>query len=123
MNKKTTRLCLLAGVVMVACIVLCALPQRNVKDEEDPQETPVCGGYSDPREPSEEDMALFRKVTGEGDMVLTPITVSSQVVAGMNYEFYCSYEDKAHNAFGNCHVYIYQPLDGEPEMTNITLEK
>lgn len=80
----------------------------------------VCGGYSKEREPSEEDIALLKSVIGQGDMVITPITVRTQVVAGLNYKFWCSYEDAAHGESGHCWIHIYKDLDGVAKLTGLT---
>eukprot|EP00437_Effrenium_voratum_P015743 CAMPEP_0181451242 /NCGR_PEP_ID=MMETSP1110-20121109/28589_1 /TAXON_ID=174948 /ORGANISM="Symbiodinium sp., Strain CCMP421" /LENGTH=144 /DNA_ID=CAMNT_0023575485 /DNA_START=44 /DNA_END=478 /DNA_ORIENTATION=- len=51
----------------------------------------VAGGWTESREPSENDMAVWVTVTSEVDTSLasmgTPCKVSSQVVAGMKYRF------------------------------------
>ena len=83
---------------------------------------PVCGGYTDQREPSEEEIEMFHKVTGGGSVTYTPQSVSTQVVAGLNYKFRCTYADSADGSSGHCWVTIYKPLQGDPEMTGITKE-
>jgi Flavodoxins len=82
------------------------------------QNAQLAGGYSEQREPSEEEIELFKKVTGEGDMVLTPLSVATQVVAGLNYRFYCRYEEQGADS-GHCYVIIYKPLQGDPTLTKI----
>ena len=83
----------------------------------------MAGAYTGQREPTEEEVAIFRKVTGEGDMVLTPLSVSTQVVSGLNYKFWCRYEDSAHGANGHCWVVIYKDLKGNATFTSIKKEE
>lgn len=80
--------------------------------------TALMGGYTEQREPTEEEMGLFREVTGAGDMVLTPLSVATQVVAGLNYRFYCRCEEEGKEP-GHCWVVIYQPLQGEAKLSKI----
>lgn len=87
----------------------------------------VCGGFTAQREISEEEMEMFRSVTGEGDMVFTPLSVSTQVVAGTNYRFYCRYEDTSKDASdetrsGHCFVKIFKPLPGQGNPTLSEIE-
>ena len=82
----------------------------------------MTGAYTDQREPTEEEVAIFRKVTGEGDMVLTPLSVSTQVVAGLNYKFWCRYEDSGRGVSGHCWVVIYMDLKGNATLTSIKKE-
>jgi len=56
----------------------------------------------------------------KGDIELTPVNVSTQVVAGTNYKFVC--KDKSGSTY---HVIIYQKLPaygGEAEVTSIEKE-
>lgn len=79
----------------------------------------LAGGYTEQREPSEDEMELFKSATGIGEMVFTPLSVSTQVVAGINYKFWCRYQEKDEG--GHCWVVIYKPLpgQGEPRVTSI----
>lgn len=92
----------------------------------------VCGGFTDQREMDEVEMAMFRKATeNEGHIVYTPLSVSTQVVAGINYMFWCRFEDtsdempeeeiKPGDRYGYCWVKIFKPLPGcgDPSVTNI----
>ena len=85
----------------------------------------VVGGYTDQREPTEEEVEMFRYVTGEGDMVFTPLSVSTQVVAGTNYRFYCRTEDtskpEGEDRPGYCYLTIFKPLPGmgNPKLSKI----
>ena len=93
----------------------------------------ICGGYTVQREPTGEEMSMFRSVTGTGDTVFTPLSVSTQVVAGINYRFYCRYEDTSDgiqrkaadddDKYGYCWITIYKPLPGRGEPTLTSIEK
>ena len=78
----------------------------------------LCGGYSEQRPLTAEDSAVFAKATEPyAYLGLKPLSVSTQVVAGMNYRFACEM-----NAFGGpakqVDVKIFRPLParGEPEL-------
>lgn len=88
----------------------------------EPEDNPVCGGYSVEREPSEAEVEMLHNVVGEGDMVITPLSVATQVVAGLNYKFWCRYEDPVHGESGHCWVTIYKDLQGQATLSNITKE-
>lgn len=82
-----------------------------------------CGGYTRQRELSEEEMAMFKAVTASCGMTLTPLSVSTQVVAGTNYRFWCRYQDS--EGSGHCWVTVFKPLPGrgEPEVSAIDKEE
>lgn len=79
------------------------------------------GGYSQGRRLTDEELEMFNRLTGNPGMILTPLTISTQVVAGMNYLFHCICEDAGHRVSGECRIVIFKPLDGEPEITEMTL--
>lgn len=78
-----------------------------------------CGGYTEQHEIEDDELALFEKVAGSNELILTPITVATQVVAGLNYKFFCIYEGTETEAPGECWVTIYKPLEGEPQLSSI----
>ena len=86
---------------------------------------PLCGGYTEEREPSEEEYQLFRTVTDSMEgMSFTPLTVQTQVVAGINYRFYCRFSDGSEEySPGHCWLTIYKPLPGQDEPKVTSLEK
>lgn len=50
----------------------------------------------------------------------TPVAVSQQVVAGMNYHFFCNTESVTRfPVIGAAIVSIYKPLEGDAHITNI----
>ncbi|MCQ2183355.1 MAG: hypothetical protein MJY89_08155 [Bacteroidales bacterium] len=84
----------------------------------------LCGGYTGQRELTEEEMEMFRQVTETGGVVFTPLSVSTQVVAGTNYRFYCRFEDKdGSDKYGYCWVTIFKPLPGQGEARLSSIDK
>ncbi len=77
----------------------------------------ITGGYSEHRQLNAEDLKFFNEVSESyGGLELTPITVSTQVVAGFNYCYRCK------NKKGKFYeVTIFQPLpeEGQPIITKI----
>ena len=85
----------------------------------------VCGGYSEVRGPEMDEYQFFREVTDtvEG-MTFTPLSVQTQVVAGINYKFYCRFSDGSEEySPGHCYLTIYKPLPGQGEPTITSIEK
>lgn len=98
------------------------------------EKEPLYGGYTSMRQPSDEEVAMLKKATDDDGMIIyTPIYVSTQVVAGTNYKFWCVWDDLgAHlkdfkeptKTYGYCWVTIFKPLpgQGEPRVTSIELK-
>lgn len=83
----------------------------------------LMGGYSEQRPLTAEDSAAFAEGTKDyAYLNLKPLSVSSQVVAGMNYLFVCEMK-----AFGGpaeqANVKIFKPLPGRGEAQLIGVEK
>ncbi|WP_295053617.1 flavodoxin [uncultured Fibrobacter sp.] len=83
----------------------------------------LMGGYSEPRPLTAEDSAVFAAATKDyAYLGLKPLSVSTQVVAGMNYLFVCEMK-----AFGGpaeqANVKIFKPLPGRGEPEMIVVEK
>ena len=105
---------------LLACLAIsCSSVSRTGEESGVGKNDQICGAYTDQREPSEEEIGIFRRVTGEGDMTFTPLSVSTQVVAGINYKFWCRYEDKALGKSGHCWVVIYKDLQGNTTLSSI----
>lgn len=93
----------------------------------------LVGGYTNQREPAEEEIAMFRSVIGTEKVAYTPLSVSTQVVAGINYRFYCRFEGTSDGVrcksaeegdkYGYCWVTIFKPLPGRGEPTLSSIEK
>jgi len=83
----------------------------------------LMGGFSEQRPLTAEDSAAFAEGTKDyAYLGLKPLSVSTQVVAGMNYLFVCEM-----NAFGGptvqTNVKIFKPLPGRGEAQLIGVEK
>lgn len=85
----------------------------------------ACGGYSETREPTLEEYQFFCETTnGYEGMTFTPLTLQTQVVAGINYRFYCRFSDGSEEySPGHCFITIYKPLPGQGEPKITSLEK
>lgn len=85
----------------------------------------LCGGYSGVREPDMDEYHFFREVTDTvKGMTFTPLTVQTQVVAGINYKFYCRFSDGSEEySPGHCYLTIYKPLPGQGEPSITSIEK
>ena len=103
------------AAVVAVMMTSCSNSKNTVKVETDTREHLV-GAYTDGRQVSKEEAELFH-ATYKGDVKLTPISVSTQVVAGTNYKFIC--RDKNGKKY---QVVIYQKLPcygGEAEVTSV----
>lgn len=83
----------------------------------------LMGGFSEQRPLTAEDSAVFAAATKDyAYLGLKPLSVSTQVVAGMNYLFVCEMK-----AFGGpatqTNVKIFKPLPGRGEPEMIVVEK
>ena len=106
---------LLVQVAVVAVFFLSSCTKNAVK-EEPGRNGQLVGAYTGARSVSKEELALFR-ATYKGEVVLTPESVATQVVAGTNYKFVC--KDKQGKRY---QVVIYQKLPcygGEAEVTSV----
>lgn len=109
----------LISLLPVLGLVACSAPNKSkpveetVEAEAPAKPKPMCGAYSEQRKPTEEEVAMFNGVMTEQGY--TPNTVATQVVAGLNYRFYCTAPDGA-----DCIVTIYKPLQGAPSLSSIS---
>lgn len=114
--KKILHITVIA-VIAVGLFHLIEACNKAKDAEPEPDKEVLCGGYTDQRELSAEDLAVFRQVMGESQY--TPLSVATQVVAGVNYRFLCRYYDTAEGSTRHCLITIYQPLQGEPVLSEI----
>lgn len=84
-----------------------------------PLKEQLCGGYGDPHKVSLQEKELFEKVVKEKRGTYELISVSTQVVSGMNYEFFCKYKDNKSNKLDYRYITIYRPIEGKPEITSV----
>lgn len=64
--------------------------------------------------------AFDEAIKGVLGVIYTPVAVSQQVVAGMNYHFFCNTESVTrHPVIGAVIVSVYKPLKGDAHIINI----
>jgi len=83
----------------------------------------ILGGWSEYTAPiSAEDMKVFNEaVQGLLGVHYTPVAVAKQVVAGMNYSFFCNKKGVYPGALNEAAtVLIYFPPSGTPHIVSIT---
>jgi len=85
-----------------------------------PRKETLCGGYTELHELSDDDMHLFHKIMGE--TFFTPLSVATQVVAGLNFRFWCRYDNITADSPSHCFITIYKPLQGNPVISGIQNE-
>ncbi len=83
-------------------------------------ETHVLGGWSAYHKLTPEDRLVFDEaMKGFVGVKYTPISVSTQVVAGMNYRFKCEASMPPSEVIWEAIVEIFKPLNGAPYVTGI----
>lgn len=108
-------------LAMVCCVILltaCASTASEGGQDSPGESEPMAGAFGDETEPTEEDLELFAQATQDTDAAsYEPLKVSTQVVAGINFRFYCKTPDGTY-----AYVTIYQSLDAEQpaEVTEIS---
>ena len=80
----------------------------------------VVGGFTEYRDITEEELAMFNHVIGKGEDEIIPQKVATQVVNGINYKFFC--DSKSGYNLTRCEVIIYKPINGEPTLTKIEVK-
>lgn len=74
----------------------------------------LCGGYTAQRDLTHEDSLFFENVVSKTEYKdLSPQSVATQVVAGINFNFVCIEKSNGKK----CNVIIYKPLPGQGEAT------
>mgnify|MGYP003343571673 CR=1 FL=1 len=111
----------MAGAALLAgsALILAACGTSQNQNISDPQQ--ICGGYTEQREPTNDEIEMFRSVTASEEASYTPLSVSTQVVAGTNYRFWCRYQDA--KGSGHCWITIFKPLPGQGEPSITSIEK
>lgn len=80
----------------------------------------IVGGFTEYRDITEEEMAMFNQAIGDNDMEIHPQKVATQVVNGINYKFFCDCKE-GYN-LERCEVIIYKPINGEPKVTKMEIK-
>jgi len=128
--KNTTRIITLALVclLILGALAACAPKTDNIPTDQPTEnsgdqttEAPIAGGYSEDRDVTEDDLAIFNEaMAGLVGVEYTPVKVSTQVVAGMNYRFTCTAKAVTPDAVEETKtVNIFKPLDGPAELVDI----
>lgn len=108
--------------LFVAVLLSCACVSCDGIFNSSPKET-VVGGYSEAHKLSAEERALFDSVAAEvAGVKYTPINVSTQIVAGVNYRFLCKGKEQERGGKKfYAVIVVYQPLPnaGEPRIISI----
>lgn len=111
MKKSTLILCML-------CLLL--LTAAGCAKKSPPVDESMPGGYGEDRKPEADELAMFESITGGLEAKYETTLVVTQVVAGTNYRFTAMETPADSNAKATkVYVYIYKPLEGEPELTEI----
>ena len=126
MKRKATGfilLLLLGGLAATGCKEVTSR-RSEPSTAENGRQPQMTGAYTALRTPSDEEMALFRSAMGAEGEGLPPVSVATQVVAGLNYKFLCrrdGREAQAAQAASLCWVVIYKDLQGNVTVTSLTL--
>ncbi len=107
-------------ILLVLTLILCMSFLLLGCEQEAPasESVPMTGAYSERRELTEEDEALFAEVMGEDAENYEMIDVATQVVAGTNYRFCAT--DLSTDVRMNIIVYVPLEEDAAPELVEIT---
>lgn len=116
------RLFLVAVLVISSMFLISCACSSEEGTKQDATQGEVAGGYTQERDVTTEDMVVFDEaMEGLAGVSYTPLKVSTQVVAGTNYKFYCETVLVTPDAEeGHAYVTIYQPLEGKAEVVDIT---
>ena len=93
---------------------------ENVQATDSDPSGQIVGGFTEYRDITEEELAMFNHVIGKGEDEIIPQKVATQVVNGINYKFFCDSKD-GYN-LTRCEVTIYKPINGEPTLTKIEIK-
>ena len=93
---------------------------ENVQATDSDPSGQIVGGFTEYRDITEEELAMFNHVIGKGEDEIIPQKVATQVVNGINYKFFCDSKD-GYN-LTRCEVTIYKPVNGEPKLTKIEIK-
>lgn len=109
------QLCFIVLAYLIVSISVAGCAQKQKGDE------PITGGYTEDREVTADDLSVFEEATAELDGVsYEPTLVATQVVAGTNYRFTATATPITPDAESYAvYVYVFVPLDGAPELTEI----
>lgn len=117
MNKTSAKLAIVS-ILAVLGLSACSNTHKSTNSEnagesiEAESTQPMVGAYTQPRDLTPEELTLFRDTMKDDS--ITPCSVATQVVSGINYRFFCKGPD------GDVVVTIYKPLDDAPRVTDVS---
>lgn len=121
---KKTILALIIALPLFGCAnnnVKSSAAAESQAEAVETENAQIVGGYTEPREITAEELEMFKTATADyAELQLAPQTVCTQVVAGLNYKFFCDCKE-GYN-LSRCDVIIYKPLEGEPSVTKIQMK-
>ena len=111
------------AVLITITLTVCGTNPDKNSDASDtpPQVLNPAGAYTEDRALTDEDHAVLSKVL-EGLMGVRyePVSVATQVVAGINYRFTATATPVVPNAVSySVHIFVFRSLSGEVELTGI----
>lgn len=113
---------MISGVLLIVLSVsvlafqLCRQHRAKAEADSAAVRSGLVGAFSEQRELSEEELELFKAVTADSKTCYMPLSVSTQVVAGMNYRFYCRCDYGDGNGPNHCFLTVYKPLSGDAKI-------
>lgn len=116
------------GIFLVISSIFTFSSCENLKTFLNPEQEHIVGGYSKPRNITNEEVALFKQVTASLQGVeYKPKSVSTQIVAGTNYRFLCNARTIDNNGKkGKRHyaaIVIHKPLNPEEKPRILSIDR
>lgn len=109
---------LLLSLACIAILTLACNKQASQSTATIKTEFPAaCGGYTDYRVLSDDEVVLFDSIYGEAAPALKPYAVATQVVAGTNYRFLCHDEAKQEYVVT---IFVPLPCYADSQQTKVT---
>ena len=132
MKKTLIALLCLVAVLLTAGLGACTKTSPTPADDptappateapgETPTDEPVAGGYTEDREPTEDELAILTEALEGTDGVTYEATlVATQVVAGTNYRFTATATAVTPDAEPyEVYIFVFVNLEGEVELKDI----
>ena len=94
--------------------------EQEQVDSEESEESQLVGGFTEMREVTEDDLAVFNAALSvEEQQKYSPQKVATQVVAGTNFNFECVVINNSEGTEEIVNIIIFKPLD-ENEAPTVT---
>lgn len=119
------------SIILLLAATLCSFSScEKLSEVFSPQNSQegVVGGYSKPRNLTDEDIALFEQATAQLQGVeYKPMNVATQIVAGVNYRYLCKARRIDESGKKGKRFYaaivVHKPLAGQGEPRILSIEK